>query len=407
MDYDLKKNRFTLRQLTKKDAAQYNALFRYAFQVTNNELSSLGWKEKEIQKTKSPIMEKAEAYGWFDQEKLVSQICTYPMQVNIYGKMYKMGGITGVATYPEYSGMGLMQELMKQSLTKMKERGQYISFLCPYSIPFYRKKGWEVVSDKMQYSIKDTQLPKKVAVSGMVERVLSEDKILFEIHDKFTLLRHGALKRNKLEWEEYWKWDSDDVLVAVYYNINHEALGYVVYYLENEIFKIKEMIYLNQEAYHGLWNYVINHFSMITDVKGYNYTNEPIAFVLEDSEITETITPNVMARIVDFEGFIKDFPFDSISIHNNLHFKLTDAMMECNNGDFSLSWDKKGKTIIEKGGTTGELVECDIQTLVCMFLGYKSPTYLKKIEHVNATKKAIRILEDIIPNESPYFSDYF
>ena len=399
--------RLQMRALTTDDTAQYNALLRYAFQVTDSELASLGWNQKEMERSKKPVLKKTESYGWFDGEKLASQISIYPMQVNIFGQMYKMGGVTGVATYPEYMNLGLMSSLIKTALNSMREKHQCVSMLVPYMIPYYRKKGWEIVTDKMTYTIKDTQLPKRREVSGMVERVGIDSEDLRIVHNAFTRMRHGALKRNELEWEEYWRWEADDVIVAVYYNEAGEPKGYLVYYIANDIFRIKELVYINQEARHGLWNYVSAHFSMIEKVVGTNYTNEPMAFLLEDSEIQEEIEPNVMARIVDFEAFIRKYPFDIISIHDDLHFIIHDPVMECNCGDFSLRWDKQGNTIIERGGTQGERVACDIQTLTAMFYGYKRPTYLKRVERLDASDDAVRILEDIIPIEQPYFSDYF
>ena len=399
--------RLQMRALTTDDTAQYNALLRYAFQVTDSELASLGWNQKEMERSKKPVLKKTESYGWFDGEKLASQISIYPMQVNIFGQMYKMGGVTGVATYPEYMNLGLMSSLIKTALNSMRENHQCVSMLVPYMIPYYRKKGWEIVTDKMTYTIKDTQLPKRREVSGMVERVGIDSEDLRIVHNAFTRMRHGALKRNELEWEEYWRWEADDVIVAVYYNEAGEPKGYLVYYIANDVFRIKELVYINQEARHGLWNYVSAHFSIIDKVVGTNYTNEPMAFLLEDSEIQEEIEPNVMARIVDFEAFIKKYPFDIISIHDDLHFIIHDPVMECNCGDFSLRWDKQGNTIIERGGTRGERVECDIQTLTAMFYGYKRPTYLKRVERLDASDDAVRILEDIIPIEQPYFSDYF
>ena len=399
--------RLQMRALTTDDTAQYNALLRYAFQVTDSELASLGWNQKEMERSKKPVLKKTESYGWFDGEKLASQISIYPMQVNIFGQMYKMGGVTGVATYPEYMNLGLMSSLIKTALNSMRENHQCVSMLVPYMIPYYRKKGWEIVTDKMTYTIKDTQLPKRREVSGMVERVGIDSEDLRIVHNAFTRMRHGALKRNELEWEEYWRWEADDVIVAVYYNEAGEPKGYLVYYIANDVFRIKELVYINQEARHGLWNYVSAHFSMIEKVVGTNYTNEPMAFLLEDSEIQEEIEPNVMARIVDFEAFIRKYPFDIISIHDDLHFIIHDPVMECNCGDFSLRWDKQGNTIIERGGTRGERVECDIQTLTAMFYGYKRPTYLKRVERLDASDDAVRILEDIIPIEQPYFSDYF
>ena len=399
--------RLQMRALTTDDTVQYNALLRYAFQVTDSELASLGWNQKEMERSKKPVLKKTESYGWFDGEKLASQISIYPMQVNIFGQMYKMGGVTGVATYPEYMNLGLMSSLIKTALNSMREKHQCVSMLVPYMIPYYRKKGWEIVTDKMTYTIKDTQLPKRREVAGMVERVGIDSEDLRTVHNAFTRMRHGALKLNELEWEEYWRWEADDVIVAVYYNEAGDPKGYLVYYIANDVFRIKELVYINQEARHGLWNYVSAHFSMIDKVVGTNYTNEPMAFLLEDSEIQEEIEPNVMARIVDFEAFIRKYPFDIISIHDDLHFVIHDPVMECNCGDFSLRWDKQGNTIIERGGTQGERVECDIQTLTAMFYGYKRPTYLKRVERLDASDDAVRILEDIIPIEQPYFSDYF
>ena len=399
-------DRLEMRRLTTDDTAQYNALLRYAFQVTDSELASLGWNQKEMERSKKPVLKKTESFGWFDGEKLASQISIYPMQVNIFGRMYKMGGVTGVATYPEYAQHGLMSRLIKTALQNMRDNHQSISMLYPYFIPYYRKKGWEIVTDKMTYAIKDTQLPKRHAVSGMVERVDIESEDIKTVHDQFTQMRHGALKRNSLEWEEYWRWEADDVLVAVYYNQEEEPKGYLVYYISNDVFRIKEFVYINQEARHGLWNYISAHFSMIDKVVGSNYTNEPMAFLLEDSEIQEEIEPYMMARIVDFEAFITKYPFDIISGGNGLHFVLYDPVMECNCGDFSLRWDENG-TILERGGTRGERVRCDIQTLTTMLFGYRRPTYLRRVERLEAGDAAVRILEDLIPNEQPYFSDYF
>ena len=400
-------DRLKMRRLTTDDTAQYNALLRYAFQVTDSELAAIGWDQKDMEKSKKPVLKKTESFGFFDGDKLASQISIYPMQVNIYGRMYKMGGVTGVATYPEYSQHGLMSRLIKEALQNMRENHQSISMLYPYFIPYYRKKGWEIVTDIMTYTIKDTQLPKRRRTEGMVERVPIDSEDIRIVHDQFTAKRHGALKRNDLEWEEYWRWEADDVLVAVYYNLKEEPTGYLVYYISNDVFRIKEFVYINEEAYHGLWNYISAHFSMIDKVVGNNYTNEPMAFLLEDSEIQEEIKPYMMARIVDFEAFIRKFPFDIISMYDDLHFIIEDPVMECNNGDFTLRWDAKGETIVERGGTRGRTVRCNIQTLTTMFFGYRRPSYLRRIERLEADDEAVRILEDILPIDQPYFSDYF
>ena len=146
---------------------------------------------------------------------------------------------------------------------------------------------------------------------------------------------------------------------------------------------------------------------MIDKVVGQNYTNETMAFLLEDSEIEEEIQPYMMARVVDVEAFLSKYPFDIIPTHEELHLVLYDPVMECNCGDFSLRWDENGGTVVERGGTRGVRVRCDIQTFTTMFFGYRRPTYLRRVERLEGNDDAVRILEDIIPIEQPYFSDYF
>ena len=110
------RKKLNMRPVTGKYMEQYNALLRYVFQVTEQELTSIGWEEKEIIRAKFPTMEKADVLGWFDGDNLVSQVAVYPMQVRIFGRTYRMGGLTGVGTYPEYSNMGLMHKLLEQAL---------------------------------------------------------------------------------------------------------------------------------------------------------------------------------------------------------------------------------------------------------------------------------------------------
>ena len=139
---------FRMRELDHNDLEQFNALLQYAFQVTSYELFQTGWEQEEIKYAKRPILEDAYVLGWFYKEKLASMIVVYSMQINIQDNIMAMGGITGVTTYPEYTGRGLIHSLMRYVIDYMHKKKLPISFLYPYSIPFYRKMGWEIVSDK-------------------------------------------------------------------------------------------------------------------------------------------------------------------------------------------------------------------------------------------------------------------
>lgn len=156
-----KEENFNIRPLTTDDAEQYNALLRYAFQVTEQELEETGWKDDEIKQSKFPVLQRADVLGCFNEDDLVAQFAVYPLDMNIYGTEYSVGFVTSVCTYPEYTGHGIMKRLMIQSLTRMREKHRSFALLYPYSIPLYRRLGWEIISNKMTYVVKDTQIPRK------------------------------------------------------------------------------------------------------------------------------------------------------------------------------------------------------------------------------------------------------
>jgi len=199
-----KKRQLKLKEVGLEHLEQYNQLLRYVFQVTDRELQKIGWEEKDIIRAKSPVLEQADVLGWFDGDKLVSQVAVYPFQVRIFNQTYDMGGLTGVGTFPEYSNQGLMHKLLYQALENMRKKKQLISFLYPYSIPYYRRKGWEIISDLITFEVNDYQLPKNKQVPGEIERVDVESEQVKKAYERFAHKTHGAMLRNELAWDEYW-----------------------------------------------------------------------------------------------------------------------------------------------------------------------------------------------------------
>lgn len=400
-------NNFEMKSIGIEHLDQYNELLKYVFQVTENDIYEHGWDEEEdFIRAKAPNLAKADAIGWFDKENLISQVIVYPMKVRVFSKTYKMGGLTGVGTYPEYANHGLMHKLLVQALTNMREKGQYISYLFPYSIPYYRRKGWEIISDKITYEIKDYQLPKDSDVRGKVRRFNSDNEAIKELYNRFAHKTHGALIRDDISWNEYWLWESDDTSVAIYYDDEDKSQGYLVYHIAEEVFHIKEMVFLTEEARRGLWNFVTAHFSMIVKVIGKTYTDEPLSFLLEDADIKEIISPYYMARIVDFEKFIEEYPFKKSKEERKWTFNLEDPLLPWNRDTFELTIDKDGKGKVKP---TDEKVNdsIDIQTMTTMLLSYKRPTYLNRIGRINCDEETVEILEKSIEQNMPYFSDYF
>ncbi|TSI11336.1 enhanced intracellular survival protein Eis [Lysinibacillus sp. BW-2-10] len=401
-----------MREIRMDEMGQSIDLLNYVFQMSMSIK-----KDRRFVSEKSRQFNVGHALGWFDGDHLVSQILSLPFQVNVFGQVYEMGGITAIGTYPEYSKQGLMDQLIKETLTTMHKEGRYISYLFPFSIPYYRKKGWEIMCDIVEFQVKDTQFPHYKDLPGKIRRVDTRSKDLISVYEQYASRTHGAMIRNIIAWnekfhEDYWeeKFVDTDVQLqaAVYYDEDDTPQGYMFYRIMEENFYIDEIVYLQEVARKGLWNFVSAHKSMVYNAYGKTAGNEPVAFLLEDSEIIQKVSPYFMARIVDVEPFLARFPFDEPNFH--IRFKVTDRLVEWNNGLFDITstdWKVTVKKITEENLKPDITVEMSIQTLTTMILGYKRPKYLEKIERLRGKSETIAILEDLIPLGIPTFIDYF
>ena len=400
-----------MREIRMDEMAQSIDLLNYVFQMSMSIK-----KDRRFVSEKSRQFNVGHALGWFDNNHLVSQILSLPFQVNVYGVPYEMGGITAIGTYPEYSKQGLMDKLIKETLIVMRKEKRYISYLFPFSIPYYRKKGWEIMSDIVEFQVKDTQFPHYMELPGQIRRVNTRAQDVVDIYEQYASRTHGAMIRNTIAWnekfhEDFWeeKFVDTDVQLqaAVYYNDADEPQGYIYYRIMEENFYIDEIVYLQEEARKGLWNFVSAHKSMVYNAYGKTAGNEPVAFLLEDSEIIQKVSPYFMARIVDVEKFLETYPFDEPNFH--IRFTVADRLVEWNNGTYDIvSADWKVKiSKVEQNDCEDFTVKMTIQTLTTMLLGYKRPKYLEKIERVKGSGDTIAVLEDILPVGIPTFIDYF
>lgn len=401
-----RKTKYEIRTLKTEtdDVNQYNALLRYAFQVTEQELAETGWRDDEIKQSKFPVLDRADVLGCFDGKTLISQFAVYPLKMNIYDTVFQIGFVTSVCTYPEYSGHGIMKKLMVKSLTNMRHKGQSFALLYPYSIPLYHKLGWEIVSNKISYTVKDRQIPAKATAPGYVRRVDWENADFMNLHSTFASVTHGCLFRNALAWEEYWRWDEDDTSVAIYYSKDDVPYGYMVYMISSDVMHVKEMIYLNREAQLGLWEFIHAHDSMIDEVRGNNYYSEPIAFELDDSDIKETIRPYTMGRIIDIRQFFAKYACDPDEPSVCIRFYIEDDLLAWNNGYFTYLFDN-GRCIETEQQPDYE-VSMSIGTLTTLMLGYKTAEKLHIMDKIQASDEAIEHLDDILFHRIPYVSDY-
>lgn len=115
MDKMARKTKYEIRTLKTEtdDVNQYNALLRYAFQVTEQELAETGWRDDEIKQSKFPVLDRADVLGCFDGKTLISQFAVYPLKNEylrhgfsdrICNKCLHLSGVFGTRHYEKTHG---------------------------------------------------------------------------------------------------------------------------------------------------------------------------------------------------------------------------------------------------------------------------------------------------------------
>ena len=114
MDKMARKTKYEIRTLKTEtdDVNQYNALLRYAFQVTEQELAETGWRDDEIKQSKFPVLDRADVLGCFDGKTLISQFAVsaqneylrHGFSDRICNKCLHLSGVFGTRHYEKTHG---------------------------------------------------------------------------------------------------------------------------------------------------------------------------------------------------------------------------------------------------------------------------------------------------------------
>ncbi|MED4452738.1 enhanced intracellular survival protein Eis [Metabacillus fastidiosus] len=389
-----------IRVINENDFEQVVELSQYAFQykLTDEE------KKKAFKRFSTQHI-----LGDFEDGKLMAKTHTFHFQVVIQGKPFKMGGLASVSTWPEARRNKKVASLIEKSLEWMNREGFSLSYLHPFSIAFYRKFGWELICSKKNLTIKKVDLQFLAHSDGSMKRLEKEEAIpvLNTIYEKFMQENNSMLVRTNSWWKE--TTIKDDYTIAVHYNEENEADGYILYKIENRLFSCEEVVSLTEKAKKAIWNFVCQHDSMVDEVSWMTYEDDPLPYYLANPRVKTEIHPYFMGRIVNVEQFLREYPF-VFKDNKRLILHVYDPICEWNNGTFFI--EESGVKVFQK--ESGACVhkprkglQVDIGSLTSILLGYVYPTSLYKGGKVTGEYEEAVKLEQMIIRKPSILFDFF
>ncbi|TMN22412.1 GNAT family N-acetyltransferase [Lentibacillus cibarius] len=382
---------------TTKDADAIFALSQFAFQYT---LSAEAFEHKKQEAERHII------WGWMSDDELAAKVHLIPLSCYINGKPFAMGGVSSVATWPEYRRQGLVRKLLHHALTYMRQNGQTLSFLHPFSYAFYRKYGWEHAFSQKQYSLPVTSLKRKWDTTGCVRRIDWDIHLLHDIYTEYAKCFNGTLVRDAKWWEE--RVLQDNWHKAVAYSADGTAEGYILYKATDKKLIVHEMVYNTLNARMLLLQFIANHDSMAETVEMIVPENDNLALLLDEPSFEQKISPYFMARIIDVSAFLKHYPFQqgrqvSIALH------IDDEFLPENDGVYQLrqTGSEINVTRLQSDTQSQKAIYCNVQYLTSMMLGFKRPNELYDAGLIHGEQDAVKQLDIIIPGRQTFFPDFF
>lgn len=398
-------NQAVLRELNQVDYDQSIQLSTYSFQYTLS--------ESEVESHRSQFLaENDTRYGVFADNQLCAQAILLHFETYIAGKLIKMGGLAGVCTAPEHRRSGYVAQIITRALNDMKQNGEVISMLHPFAFSFYRKFGWECYIEYKSYEMKAEHLSsilrnrKNKPLQGSVRRT-SDYNALPEIYANYAKQFNGMLHRDEAWWSKIMNGRKKG-FIAIYSSNEGDDEGYIIYQIANREMIIHEVVTTSSRAQHELWLFIAQHDSMIDLVKWTAPSSDTFTYTLDNPRIKQEVTPYFMARIVDLEGFISQYPFNASEEELTFTLFIQDDKAAWNNGLFTLTIDKQGKGQLLKSFNTEPELTMDIGALTAIMLNYCNlETNVQAGRAVAANHSVINRFQNRLSAQPSYLTDFF
>ncbi len=394
-----------IRKLTEKDREAYRKLMRYAFETAKNNYEDLKWPSDKI------LIDWH--YGAFDEEKLVAGAGIIPFDIRMRSQDFKMYGVGGVASKPEYRNRGIIREIMIKMFKDMQDNNIPLSVLYPFKLSFYEVLGYKLVDEHFAYEFNISDILYKETDYHMKEVERINDDIR-SVYDRAILNFDYIAKRPEIQfWRNLYK----NNYKFICYN-GDQPVGYIIiiFTKKNEVewlkhpektIVIQETFWLDQKAKQTIFNFLWSHRDQRKYVAGVFSTNENIIDLLRTPRIkSRKIIVNSLLRIIDVKNVLENlkYPLENFSITFHIH----DEFCPWNNGFFTLT-SKEKEVNVEFKESSKESVdrEIDIGYFAQLVAGFRTVRDLLEFGFISVNHEKLELLEKLFPKTNNYLHNFF
>lgn len=323
------------------------------------------------------------ALGVWDEAGLQARLNIIAYEVHLGSDIVvPMGGIGGVSCLPASRGKGYAGALLKVTLERMRDAGQVISSLYPFSWEFYRRYGWEWVGLNRTYTV-PTRILKASHETEKVRAAKAADRPqIAECYAQFAGRYRGLLVRDEKRWNALLN-DTEENFTYTYLYEHDEAVeGYLTFRGgKTEGTELNDFLALTPRARSGMLGLLRRH-EMQTDKFTWNAPgNDPLYHQLCHNDVETKLEPMTQGRIVDVAGALSAWR-PRAEARGGVTIGVVDEHAPWNAGNWRVEFET-GRVTIKKTDAEPQM-ELTIQALSQAYYGTPTVAEIREASSLTA-----------------------
>jgi predicted acetyltransferase len=317
-----------------------------------------------------------------------------------------MGGIGGVACLPASRGKGYAAAGLKHALEIMKDSGQYLSALYPFSWAFYRTLGWEWVGVHREYKVPAAILKAVPETDAVREATAADRPGIAAAYSEYCKRYRGMAQRDTRAWNRMLNHRDGHYTYIYIYEGACGVEGYLTFSgMDRETTGISEFITLTTSAQRALLGLLKRHDMQVKNFKWNAPEDDLFWSTLYHNDLQTSISTVTQARVVDVVPAVAALK-PSAELRGNAVIQIADACAPWNEGVWKIEVEGGAASAIRTTETAD--VCCDIQAFTQIYYGSPGPGALR--EHggiaVNS-EEAYTLLTDLFAGPPMWLNDHF
>lgn len=360
-----------------------------------------------VERLKDPNRLPATTYGLWDKQGLQAKVAVIHYRQH-FGPdcVLPMGGIGGVVCLPASRGKGYASILLRHALEKMRDSGESVSSLFPFSWEFYGRLGWAWVGVRNMVEAPTRILKPDQGTENVRAATATDRSAIEECYRIWAGGYRGLMERDAKLWNRI----LDDGEKEYTYTFLFEADGKVEGYLTFRGWKeaetpIREFVVLTSRAQRALLGLLRRHEMQVEKFTWDSPEDNSLWHQHYHWDIKTKTEPVTMARVVDVAAALTAWK-PNRAVAGKVTVRIQDKDALWNTGVWQADFSEGAVTV--QAVQADADVSMDIQAFSQAFHGTPNLTSLRKGGRLEVQNEAgYEALQQLLAGPPMFMNDSF